>query len=55
MLGGGWVQEISRTFDDDIEDRLYDNWQFVEFHRVMKDNPETPEASFAIEALSEVR
>lgn len=52
VVNGG--QHLARDFDDRIENRLFDNWQFVEFHQVIKDSPRFPEAAFALSALEEL-
>lgn len=48
---GPWLS--MKKFDDGLTDRLFDNFQFVNFHELMKDS-DNPEAAFALQALMEI-
>jgi hypothetical protein len=48
------LQGKSVSFDDDIEGRLFDNWQFIDFHAITAAHPQFPEPAFALAALEEV-
>ena len=43
-----------REFDDKLPERKFDNFQFVEFERVMKYNRRNPELGFATAAMMEI-
>ena len=47
------IQDTMEDFDDRIMDRLFDNFQFVNFHEVTT-NSRNPQASFALHALMEI-
>lgn len=49
---GPW--DMMRQFDDMLPQRTFDNFQFVEFHRVVMDYVEAPMPAFALRALMEV-
>jgi E3 ubiquitin-protein ligase RGLG len=41
-------------FDDQIPKRRFDNFQFVEYSKMLRQNPRNPEVGFATAALMEV-
>lgn len=41
-------------FDDELPQRRFDNFQFVNYTKVMAENPRNPDVSFAVAALMEV-
>ncbi|KDO27436.1 hypothetical protein SPRG_07024 [Saprolegnia parasitica CBS 223.65] len=41
-------------FDDQIPSRRFDNFQFVEYAKMLRQNPRNPEVGFATQALMEV-
>jgi len=41
-------------FDDGLPERAFDNFQFVNFSKVVHDNPKNPDIAFAIAALMEI-
>ncbi|ETV93973.1 hypothetical protein H310_12301 [Aphanomyces invadans] len=49
---GPW--DMMEEFDDKLPTRRFDNFQFVEYSRVLRLNPRTPEVGFATAALMEV-
>ncbi|KAH7473878.1 E3 ubiquitin-protein ligase RGLG2 [Phytophthora ramorum] len=49
---GPW--EIMEEFDDQLPARQFDNFQFVEYNKVLKRNLKNPEAGFAMQALMEI-
>lgn len=48
---GPW--DFMKTFDDKIPKRKFDNFQFINFHEIMKEN-DNDEFKFAINALMEI-
>ena len=48
---GPW--DSVKTYDDGLEDRKFDNFQFVDFHQIT-DKAVRPEAAFAAHALMEI-
>ena len=48
---GPW--EVMNEFDDQIPERRFDNFQFVDFHKVIS-NSRKPAAVFALQALMEI-
>jgi len=48
---GPW--EVMNEFDDQIPERRFDNFQFVDFHKVIS-NSRKPAAEFALQALMEI-
>ncbi|KAK7358802.1 hypothetical protein VNO77_00741 [Canavalia gladiata] len=54
-VGDGPWDEM-QNFDDNITDRLFDNFQFVNFTKIMSENKEASkkEAAFALAALMEI-
>ncbi|POM58324.1 Hypothetical protein PHPALM_37044 [Phytophthora palmivora] len=49
---GPW--EMMEEFDDQLPARRFDNFQFVEYNKVLKRNMKNPEAGFAMQALMEI-
>ncbi|GMF10893.1 unnamed protein product [Phytophthora lilii] len=49
---GPW--EMMEEFDDKLPARRFDNFQFVEYNKVLKRNLRNPEAGFAMQALMEI-
>ncbi|KAE9102711.1 hypothetical protein PF010_g14013 [Phytophthora fragariae] len=49
---GPW--ELMEEFDDQLPARRFDNFQFVEYNKVLKRNMKNPEAGFAMQALMEI-
>ena len=47
---------MMREFDDRLPARSFDNFQFVEFHRIMSSQStyKNPQAALALQALMEV-
>jgi E3 ubiquitin-protein ligase RGLG len=45
---------MMEEFDDGLPDRRFDNFQFVNYAKVCKDNPHNPDIAFAIAALMEI-
>jgi len=41
-------------YDDELPDRRFDNFQFVEFKRVVNERTENPDVAFAVAALQEI-
>ncbi|KCV72444.1 hypothetical protein H696_00036 [Fonticula alba] len=48
---GPWDQ---MEYFDDMPGRIFDNFQFVNFHKVLSQNPYHPEPAFALAALMEI-
>ena len=48
---GPW--DVGKEFDDKLEERQFDNFQFVDFHKA-KDGARNPEAAVALAALMEI-
>ena len=42
------------AFDDELPSRKFDNFQFVEYNKMLKRNPRNPDVGFAMMALMEV-
>lgn len=49
---GPW--DMMEEFDDNLPDRQFDNFQFVNFSQTFAENPGNPEVAFAIAALMEI-
>eukprot|EP01099_Mayorella_cantabrigiensis_P006740 TRINITY_DN5731_c0_g1_i1.p1 TRINITY_DN5731_c0_g1~~TRINITY_DN5731_c0_g1_i1.p1 ORF type:complete len:285 (-),score=43.35 TRINITY_DN5731_c0_g1_i1:112-966(-) len=49
---GPW--EKMHEFDDQLPERQFDNFQFVEYHKLLLENTKNPELAFALEALMEI-
>ncbi|OQR97968.1 copine-like protein [Achlya hypogyna] len=49
---GPW--DMMQKFDDQIPARRFDNFQFVEFNKMLRHNPRNPEVGFATAALMEI-
>jgi hypothetical protein len=49
---GPW--DMMEEFDDNLPDRQFDNFQFVNFSQTFAENPNNPEVAFAIAALMEI-
>lgn len=48
------LQDLMDHYDDALVGRKFDNFQFVDFHRVMKNSFRNPEVGFATAALMEI-
>lgn len=48
---GPW--DVMRDFDDNLPERRFDNFNFVEFHAV-RSSARNPQAAVALEALKEI-
>ncbi|RHY29499.1 hypothetical protein DYB32_008337 [Aphanomyces invadans] len=48
------ILDIMEHFDDFLPARRFDNFQFVEYHKMLKCNPRNPDVGFATAALMEV-
>jgi hypothetical protein len=49
---GPW--EMMEEFDDNLPERAFDNFQFVNFSKVVAESKENPDVQFAIAALQEI-
>lgn len=49
---GPW--EMMEEFDDNLPDRDFDNFQFVNFSKVTAENPDKADVAFAVAALQEI-
>eukprot|EP01080_Neovahlkampfia_damariscottae_P006312 gene6312-10319_t len=52
-VGDGPWDEME-TYDDELPERKFDNFQFVDYHRVMKNSKGDKNAAFALAALMEI-
>lgn len=48
------MQALMEHYDDTLPARKFDNFQFVDFNRVMKFNQTKPDIGFATAALMEI-
>jgi hypothetical protein len=56
-LGDGKIGEawkLMEEFDDGLPKRKFDNFQFVNFHQLMREASQYPELDFVVEAMQEV-
>ncbi len=49
---GPW--DMMEEFDDNLPERTFDNFQFVNFSDVVAKNPANPDVAFAVAALQEI-
>ena len=45
---------LMEELDDDVQHRAFDNFQFVDFHSIVRDSAVNPEVEFARRALMEI-
>jgi len=49
---GPW--DVMEEFDDNLPTRQFDNFQFVDYNKVIREHREYPEPAFALAALMEI-
>jgi E3 ubiquitin-protein ligase RGLG len=49
---GPWT--IMREFDDQLPERRFDNFQFVNYNTIPRGNLNNPDGGFAMQALMEI-